>query len=322
MSKLRLLFAGTPEFAARILEDLDHHLFKPEAVFTQPDRPAGRGRKIVASPVKASALDLGITVQQPTTLKDPESAALVESYAPDLLIVVAYGLLLPKSILEIPTYGCLNVHASLLPRWRGAAPIERAYMAGDRETGVSIMQMDEGLDTGPVFTKKSFEIGTASIAEVEDKMGALGCEALRETLALFSKAKAGEGDTPIPIPQPTTGANYAKKLSAQDRKLDFGREAKLLARQVNALSERVPVRITIAGKNMQLLAATERISEQSPQQPGCVVSLDKSGLCLQTATHQLLIQKAKFEGGKGTVLDGAALMNGYAQLLQPGVVAS
>ena len=318
MSSLRIVFAGTPNFASFILEQITEHGYPPVAVYTQPDRPAGRGRKLLPSPVKERALELECPIEQPTSLKNKEAQERLRDYKPDLMIVVAYGLILPSEVLDIPTYGCINVHASLLPRWRGAAPIERAYMAGDDQTGICIMQMDEGLDTGPVFKRGELNIANKPIHLVEDELSKLGAEALIETIQSIEHAHDGQGDMPIPTPQTEEGANYAHKLTAADRSLDFDLSATILARQINALAERMPVRLTVGDKRAQLLEARALAHEDASTSPGTISNLEKTGLIIDTATSRLLITKLKFEGGKGTVLDGAALLNGYRSLLTPG----
>jgi len=180
---LRIVFAGTPEFAVAVLAVLAASRHRLVGVWTQPDRPAGRGRKLAASPVKRRALELGLPVHQPPTFRDPQAQAAVSEAQPDVMAVVAYGLLLPARLLTIPRYGCLNIHASLLPRWRGAAPIQRALLAGDAETGVSIMQMDKGLDTGDVLLQSATQIGPEESAQsLQDRLAILGAAALLEVL--------------------------------------------------------------------------------------------------------------------------------------------
>src|SRR5690606_19517166 len=201
---MRLVFAGTPEFAVPALEALVAAGHSVTAVYTQPDRPAGRGRRLAASPVKQAADRLGLGVEQPASLRDPAAIAQLARHAPEAMVVVAYGLILPPDVLSIPPRGCLNIHASLLPRWRGAAPIQRAILAGDTHTGVSIMQMDEGLDTGPVLLERSTPIGEReSAASLHDRLAALGAEAIVAALAQL------EADALTARPQPATGATYA-----------------------------------------------------------------------------------------------------------------
>jgi methionyl-tRNA formyltransferase len=229
MSDTRVLFAGTPAFALASLQALTNSAVVPLAVLTQPDRPAGRGKRLSASPVKQFALEHGIEVLQPASLKDPEAAVRVAAFDPDILVVAAYGLILPQSVLDIPTRGCLNVHASLLPRWRGAAPIQAAILAGDRETGVSLMAMTAGLDCGPVYVEQRIVIGLEETAgELHDRLAALGGELLvRHFDAIVAGAlPAHEQDDAL--------ATYAPKINRQDARLDWSEPAQALHRQVRA----------------------------------------------------------------------------------------
>ena len=229
MTAARVLFAGTPEFALASLQALTGSGIMPLAVLTQPDRPAGRGKRLTASPVKRFALEHGIEVLQPTTLKDPDAVAQISVFEPDILVVAAYGLILPQGVLDIPAKGCLNVHASLLPRWRGAAPIQAAILAGDAETGVSLMSMTAGLDCGPVFVEEALAIGAEETAgELHDRLAALGGELL---VRHFEAILNDELDA---VEQDDALATYAGKISKQDARLDWQRPAAELHRQVRA----------------------------------------------------------------------------------------
>ncbi|MEQ4575552.1 MAG: methionyl-tRNA formyltransferase, partial [Gammaproteobacteria bacterium] len=204
---MRIVFAGTPEFAVPSLRAAAQR-HEVVAVYTQPDRPAGRGRGLTPSPVKLEAIARGIPVLQPETLKSPESQDALRRLAPDLMVVVAYGLILPKAVLAIPTHGCWNVHASLLPRWRGAAPIQRAIEAGDAETGVGLMLMEAGLDTGPVLLEQRTPIGADETGgQLHDRLAELGAQVLSDGLGLLRA-----GIRPVPRPQPAEGVTYAHKL--------------------------------------------------------------------------------------------------------------
>lgn len=226
---LKIAFAGTPEFAAVTLDALLHSEHQVVGVLTQPDRPSGRGRKLTASAVKLRAIEAGVPVLQPVSLKAQDAVDSVAALGADVLVVVAYGLILPANVLTTPPLGCLNIHGSLLPRWRGAAPIHRAVLAGDAMTGVSIMQMDEGLDTGDVLLSKSFAIDdNESVAQLHDRLAALGAEALLEALPLHC---AGEL---TPVPQPQEGVTYAEKLSKAEAHLDFQEGSEELHRRVLA----------------------------------------------------------------------------------------
>jgi len=231
MSTSRIVFAGTPEFAAVSLRALVAAGYKPVAVLTQPDRPAGRGKKLSASPVKNYALAQNIEVMQPSTLRDDSVVAELAALQPDLLIVVAYGLLLPQSVLDVPRLGCVNVHASLLPRWRGAAPIQAAILAGDTHTGVSLMAMTAGLDCGPVYASRQLAIGSDETAgQLHDRLASMGGEMLTSHLAdlLAGKLQA--------VQQDESRASYAPKVTTTDAQLDWHRPADELARRVRAFN--------------------------------------------------------------------------------------
>ena len=227
--KLRVAFAGTPEFAVPTLLAVMGSAHQLVGVLTQPDRPRGRGRQLSPSPVKA-AVDASIPVAQPATLRSPEDQAQLAAWKPDVLVVVAYGLILPKAVLEIPRLGCVNVHASLLPRWRGAAPVERALLAGDETTGVTIMQMDAGLDTGPVLLQRAVAIGLADTGpDLRGKLAAEGASLLLEALQGLADG------TLHPRAQPAEGVTYARKLEKREAPIDWSRPAVEVERQVRAL---------------------------------------------------------------------------------------
>jgi methionyl-tRNA formyltransferase len=226
---MRIVFAGTPEFAVPPLAALVASRHEVVGVLTQPDRPAGRGRRVEAGAVKEFALTRGLPVAQPATLRTPEGRAALEAWRPDLMVVVAYGLLLPPEALALPRLGCLNIHASLLPRWRGAAPIQRAILAGDAETGVAIMQMDAGLDTGPVLLERRLPIGADDdSARLHATLAALGAEALLEAIDGL------ESGTLQPRPQAEAGATYAPKIGKAEARIDWSEDAAAIARRVRA----------------------------------------------------------------------------------------
>ena len=225
----RIVFAGTPDFALASLTALVEGGRKPVAVLTQPDRPAGRGKKLTASPVKQYAIEQGIPVQQPVTLRDEQAAAHLAKLEPDVLIVAAYGLILPQAVLDIPKHGCLNVHASILPRWRGAAPIQAAILAGDAQTGISLMAMTAGLDCGPVFHIEALDIGAEETAgELHDRLAALGGEALVSHLDAIL-----DGDLEA-VPQDEEQATYAPKIDKQDARIDWSLAAHESVRRIRA----------------------------------------------------------------------------------------
>ncbi|MDU1661806.1 MAG: methionyl-tRNA formyltransferase, partial [Stenotrophomonas maltophilia] len=222
---MRIVFAGTPEFAVSSLRAAARH-HEVVAVYTQPDRPAGRGRGLAPSPVKLEAVARGIPVYQPESLKDAAAQQQLRDLQPDLMVVVAYGLILSKAVLAIPTHGCWNVHASLLPRWRGAAPIQRAIQAGDAKTGVCLMQMEAGLDTGPVLLHQELPIAaTDTGGQLHDKLAELGAQVLSDGLGLLRA-----GIKPIARPQPEQGVTYAHKLDKAEARLDWAQDADALAR--------------------------------------------------------------------------------------------
>ena len=226
---MKLVFAGTPEFARASLEALVASGRTPVAVYTQPDRPAGRGKKLTASPVKRYALERGIPVYQPESLRDDAAVDELRALQPDLLVVAAYGLILPQAVLDIPTHGCINVHASILPRWRGAAPIQAAILAGDEKTGISLMRMTAGLDCGPVFHVADIAIGNLETAgELHDRLAALGATALVERLddIVTGRLEAVDQDDSL--------ATYAPKIDKQDAEIDWSLPAEEVARRVRA----------------------------------------------------------------------------------------
>ncbi len=300
---MNLVFAGTPEFAVpalRALLDAGHTLL---AVYTQPDRPAGRGRKLGMSAVKEFALERGLRVHQPATLKSDDAAAALRALQPDALIVIAYGLMLPKSILNIPRYGCINVHASLLPRWRGAAPIQRAIEAGDAKTGVTIMQMDEGLDTGAMLATAETPIGADdTAATLHDRLAAVGGRLLVETLARLAR-----GDL-TPQAQDNAHASYAAKLKKEEARLDWNADAGLLARRVRAFNPWPVAHTTLDGQTLRLWHAQAENGTAAGVPPGTVLAADADGVRVQCASGTLRITRLQLEGGK--VLDAQAFLNG------------
>jgi len=228
---MRIVFAGTPEFAVADLQVLLDSGHEVVAVYTQPDRPAGRGRKLKASPVKELAQAAGIPVEQPASLKPVDEQQRLAEYRPDLMVVVAYGLLLPPAVLDIPTRGCVNVHASLLPRWRGAAPIQRSILAGDTETGVTLMQMEAGLDTGPMIASVRCPIGEQDNAQMlHDRLSQLGAQLLAEQLDAILAGNLN------PQVQDEALVTYAEKLSKDEAAIDWTRPARRILRQVNAFN--------------------------------------------------------------------------------------
>ncbi|MDP1697722.1 MAG: methionyl-tRNA formyltransferase [Xanthomonadaceae bacterium] len=289
---MRLVFAGTPEFAVSSLRAAAAHN-ELVAVYTQPDRPAGRGRILTASPVKQAAQAFAVPIMQPQTLRDPAAQHALRDLAPDLLIVVAYGLILPKAVLEIPRYGCWNVHASLLPRWRGAAPIQRAIEAGDRETGVCLMQMARGLDTGPVLLQLSTPIDESDDAgNLHDRLAELGAQVLRDGLALLRA-----GLRPQATAQPDVGVTYAHKLDKAEARLDWSQPATVLARTVRAFNPWPIAEAELAGERVRIHAAVA-LSESSPATPGSVVRAGRDGIDIASGEGVLRLLMVQRDGGK------------------------
>lgn len=320
-ARLKLAFAGSPDFAAIVLAALAQSSHPCQLVLTQPDRPRGRGRKLAPSPVKTLAETLGITILQPVTLRDPDAIQALKAFAPDVLIVAAYGLLLPSSVLEIPRLGCINVHASLLPRWRGAAPIERAVMAGDPETGVAIMQMEQGLDTGPVFASAPVVIEACQdVWILEQALAECGATLLIDVLTQFHS-----GPIPQPVPQPTSGITYAHKLTAADRLIDWQGDADATARQIWALSHRMPAISNIGTTQVQILEANAIETDQSSQitgVPGRQIETGRKEIIIECGTGLLRILKLKINRGKGLPMDAAVARNGYPDLFHTDAVFS
>jgi len=290
---LRLVFAGTPEFAVPCLDACRASGAGVVAVYTQPDRPAGRGRKLTPSPVKRAALDAGIPVEQPDSLKSAAARATLAAYRPDLLVVVAYGLILPRQVLAIPRLGCWNVHASLLPRWRGAAPIQRAILAGDAESGVDLMQMEAGLDTGPILLERRTPIAREDTGgTLHDRLSALGAEVLAEGLARLLAGSA------LPArAQTEAGVAYAHKLEKAEAKLDFTRPAIALERQVRAFDPWPVAEAEIAGEPLRIWAA-QAIELDHRAAPGSLVAVSRDGIALACGVGALRVTAVQRAGGK------------------------
>ncbi|MBV2208550.1 MAG: methionyl-tRNA formyltransferase [Thermomonas sp.] len=289
---MRIVFAGTPEFAVPCLRAA---CAKAEVVgvYTQPDRPAGRGRGLTPSPVKLEAVQRGIPVFQPENFRSAESKAALRALKPDLMVVVAYGLLLPQSVLDIPEHGCWNVHASLLPRWRGAAPIQRAIEAGDRETGVCLMQMEKGLDTGPVLLAQSLAIGPEDTGGVlHDKLSELGAQVLADGLGLLRATV----HLP-PHPQPSEGVTYAHKLDKAEAKLDWSLPAPQLANKVRAFHPWPVAEAMLAGERVRIHAA-RALDESHSAALGSVLRAGRDGIDIACGQGVLRLVQLQREGGK------------------------
>lgn len=284
---LKVVFAGTPDFAAVALDALLTTRHEVIAVLTQPDRPAGRGRKLVPGPVKTRAEAAGIPVLQPETLRNEDIRECLAELAPDVMVVVAYGLLVPPDVLAIPRYGCINIHGSLLPRWRGAAPIQRAIEAGDRESGVGIMRMEAGLDTGPVLLERRTPISDRDTGgTLHDRLAMLGAEALVEAMddlpALLESAR----------PQPEAGITYAHKLSRDDARIDWRLSAASLARKVRAFNPWPAAWAMLDDEPVKILAAEDHPGSADAE-PGTIIHTDDQGIqvaCGEGVLHVTVLQ--------------------------------
>ncbi len=289
---MRIVFAGTPGFAVPSLRAAAQR-GEVVAAYTQPDRPAGRGRGLQASPVKLEALQRGIPVLQPESLRTELSRDALRALQPDLMVVVAYGLLLPQSILDIPKFGCWNVHASLLPRWRGAAPIQRAIEAGDTETGVCLMQMQKGLDTGPVLLSQRLPIGADETGgHLHDRLAALGAQVLADGLGLLRA-----GMKPVAVPQPEAGATYARKLDKAEARLDWTQSADVIARKVRAYQPWPIAEAQLAGERVRIHAA-EALPLAHGAAPGTVLLARREGIDVACGEGALRLTRVQREGGR------------------------
>ncbi|WP_323750008.1 methionyl-tRNA formyltransferase [Marinobacter sp.] len=306
---MRIVFAGTPDFAAIALKAILAAGHTVVGVYSQPDRPAGRGRKLMPSPVKQVALDADIPVFQPQSLKPEEAQQELAGLKPDVMIVAAYGLILPKAVLEIPSHGCLNIHASLLPRWRGAAPIQRAIAAGDAETGITIMQMDVGLDTGDMLLKTATPINPDDTGgSLHDRLADMGGEAIVDTLAkLRQDALTGEA-------QNDDAACYAHKLSKQEGHIDWSRSATDIERLIRAFNP-WPGTFTDLGDQRIRLHQAQALEQGSDKAPGTVLHREREGIDIACGTGSLRITKVQLPGTRA--LSVSDLINGGKPVLMP-----
>ena len=307
---LRIIFAGTPDFAARHLQALIQSEHQIVGVYSQPDRPAGRGKKLKASEVKELALEHNLPVFQPQSLKNDEALAELTSLNADIMIVVAYGLILPKAILEAPRLGCLNVHGSILPRWRGAAPIQRAIWAGDEQTGVTIMQMDEGLDTGDMLHISRCPISTTETsASLYIKLAELGPDALIETIN-----KLANGEI-TPEPQNDELANYAKKLSKEEADIDWSMSALQIERNIRSFNPWPMCFTQMGGQTVKIHQAQVLLQSGDP---GQILSSDKNGVVVACGEHALCITQLQPQGKKPMAIND--FLNGRSDWVTPGTI--
>ncbi|MDC9594263.1 methionyl-tRNA formyltransferase [Xenorhabdus sp. IM139775] len=307
---LRIIFAGTPDFAAHHLAALLNSQHQVVGVLTLPDKPAGRGKKLTPSPVKVLAEEHDVAVFQPKTLRTEESQQWVMEQQADIMIVVAYGLILPQAILDIPRLGCLNVHGSLLPRWRGAAPIQRSIWAGDQETGVTIMQMDAGLDTGNMLLKAICPITNEDTsASLYEKLADIGPKALLSTLSLITSGKCQ------PEVQESALTTYAEKLSKDEAKVDWNLPATQIERCVRAFNP-WPMSFFLIDDQPIKIWQSEAITEQTTQAPGTIISADKKGIQIATTDGILNITQLQPPGKKA--MSAADLLNSKREWFTPG----
>ncbi|MBW3166709.1 methionyl-tRNA formyltransferase [Ferrimonas balearica] len=314
MTALKIVFAGTPDFAAQHLAALldSHH--QVVAVYTQPDRPAGRGKKLTASPVKQLALQHDLPVYQPQSLRKAEAQAELSAIDFDLMVVVAYGLILPKAVLEMPRLGCINVHGSLLPRWRGAAPIQRAIWAGDAETGVTIMQMDEGLDTGAMLHKAALPIeDTDTSASLYTKLAELGPKALLDALTPLADGTA------VAEVQNDTLTNYAEKLSKEEAAVDWSKSALALWRECRAFNPWPVSHFQVAEQTIKLWAC-DVLEQQHDAAPGTIIGADKQGIRVATGDGVLNLTNLQLPGKKAMAV--ADILNARKEWFEVGTQLS
>lgn len=310
MNKLKLIFAGTPDFAARHLAALLSSGHEVVAVYTQPDKPAGRGQKLTASPVKELALAHDLPVYQPASLRNEAAQAELAALGADLMVVVAYGLILPKAVLDTPRLGCINVHGSLLPRWRGAAPIQRSIWAGDAETGVTIMQMDVGLDTGAMIRKVTCPIASdETSASLYDKLAGLGPQALVDTLdAMAAGNTAAE-------PQDDALANYAEKLSKEEARIDWSMDAVAIERCIRAFNPWPISWFDVAGQTVKVWQA-EVVAQDHGQTAGTLLKADKQGI--EVATGQGVLRLLTLQPPGKKAMSVSDLLNSRRDWFEPG----
>jgi len=292
MKSLSIVFAGTPAFGLPCLEAIARSKHKLQAVYTQPDRPAGRGRQLQASAIKAWAMAHQLPVYQPVNFKEPQAIDALATLAPDIMVVIAYGLILPRAVLDVPRLGCINVHASLLPRWRGASPIQHAILHGDKESGVTIMHMDAGMDTGAMLAQATCPIGQNDTAEhLHDNLAQLAPAPLLQILDALASGKA-QAEA-----QDNTQATYAPKINKEDAAIDWHKTAQEIDQQIRAFNP-WPIAYTHANDTVVRIHQAQVIEKACANPPGTIISLDKSGMLVATGANALLVERIQFPGAK------------------------
>jgi methionyl-tRNA formyltransferase len=289
---MNIVFAGTPDIATPILTALINSEHTIKMVLSQPDRPKGRGRKLIPSPVKALALEHDLSIYQPSSLRNNEAVQAIQETKPDLIVVIAYGLLIPESILSIPRYGCINLHVSLLPRWRGAAPVQRAILAGDTETGMTIMQMDKGLDTGDIVQQYPCAISNDdTTVSLQNKLSTIGAKHL---LSCIDDIAAGTSSS---TPQDNTLAPHADKINKSEAKIDWQQDAVMIDRHVRALNP-WPIAYTVLDGQRLRLWKTSVIEQQTTSPAGTIINISKEGIDVICGENSLRIHDLQWAGGK------------------------
>lgn len=306
---LKIIFAGTSQFAVPSLEILIHSAHHVVAVYTQPDRPAGRGRQLHVSPIKMLSEKKHIPVFQPETLRDKTTQQDVKTQSADVMVVVAYGMLLPETILNIPRLGCVNMHPSLLPKWRGAAPIQRAIAAGDRETGVSIIKMNQKMDAGPILQQEKYDLsGTETSGELHDQLSQLGARLLLTTLNQLEKNNI------VPIPQDDKQATFARKIEKQEAMIDWKKSAVDIFNQIRAFNPWPIATTHLLNQSLRIFKAAVS-NKKTNVQPGTFLGFENNALCIATGNGILEIQSLQLPGKKE--MSASDFMHGHAQLLKP-----
>lgn len=306
---LAVAFAGTPSFAVPALDAIAASHHRLVVVYTQPDRPAGRGRELAASPVKVRALSLGLPVEQPETLRDPGAPARLSGHSPDLMVVVAYGLLLPQAMLDVPRLGGLNIHASMLPRWRGAAPVARAIEAGDKATGVCIMRMETGLDTGPVMLRKELAIGpTETAGELEARLATDGAGLMVAALDALAEDRANFE------PQDPAGATYARKLQKSEARIAWQERADVIERRIRAQNPWPVAETRLEGLQLRIWQARVVPAVAGPR-PGTILAAGPQGVVVMTAVDALAIERLQLPGRRAVTAADFANTGGFVGLV-------